>query len=114
MEGWKERDFGKSEAEKTKFFFRKCSLGENYSCPQVPSATREPFVEDNDCDENLTGDISGPTFIFVHQEPWQQKLMLKYGNTLSLLDATYKTTKYAFPLFLLCVRSNSGYIPVAY
>jgi len=33
---------------------------------------------------------------------------------LSLMDATYKTTKYALPLFLVCVRSNCGYIPVAY
>ena len=32
---------------------------------------------------------------------------------MTLLDATYKTTKYTLPLFLLCVRTNNGYIPVA-
>lgn len=32
---------------------------------------------------------------------------------MTLLDATYKTTKYSMPLFLLCVRTNSGYMPVA-
>lgn len=30
-----------------------------------------------------------------------------------LLDATYKTTKYALPLFQLCVKTNCGYKIVA-
>ncbi len=34
------------------------------------------------------------TLLWVHQEPWQQKLMISYGNTMSLMDATYKTTRY--------------------
>ena len=38
--------------------------------------------------------------LWVHQEDWQQKLCVKYGNTISLIDATYKTTKYDLPLFL--------------
>jgi len=29
-----------------------------------------------------------------------------------LLDATYKTTKYAVPLFFMCVRTNADYIVV--
>lgn len=32
-----------------------------------------------------------------------------YGNTISLLDATYKTTCYELPLFFLCVCTNVGY-----
>ena len=28
---------------------------------------------------------------------------------INLLDATYKTTKYALPLFFLCVHTNVGY-----
>ena len=35
------------------------------------------------------------------------------GNTLSLLDATYKTMKYELALFFLCVRTNVGYSVVA-
>ncbi len=27
----------------------------------------------------------------VHQEQWQKELMCKYGNCISLIDATYKT-----------------------
>ena len=53
------------------------------------------------------------TLLWVHQEAWQQELMLTYGNTISLMDATYKTTRYDLPLFFVCVRTNSGYCVVA-
>ena len=53
------------------------------------------------------------TLLWVHQEPWQQELMLKYGNVISLMDATYKTTRYDLPLFFICVRTNTGYCVVA-
>ena len=121
VEDWKEKDSGKCENEKTKFFLRKCSEEplQKFTQVQAPCTINEPFVGDDGYNEsgneedNSTCDIMGQAFLFVHQEPWQQRLMLKYGNTLCLLDATYKTTKYSLPLFLLCVRSNSGYIPVA-
>ena len=50
--------------------------------------------------------------LYVHQEKWQRELLLKYGSEICLLDATYKTTKYAVPLFFLCVKTNSGYAVV--
>jgi len=53
------------------------------------------------------------TLLWVHQEPWQQLLMTMYGNTISLMDATYKTTRYDLPLFFVSVRTNSGYCVVA-
>ena len=53
------------------------------------------------------------TILWVHQESWQQQLMIMYGNTISLMDATYKTTKYDLPLFFISVRTNSGYCVVA-
>ncbi|XP_063232355.1 uncharacterized protein LOC134536550 isoform X1 [Bacillus rossius redtenbacheri] len=46
--------------------------------------------------------------LFCHQTKWQQKLLLRYGSV-CLLDATYKTTKYALPLFFLAVKTNVGY-----
>ena len=52
-------------------------------------------------------------FLFVHQEQWQKRLLHRYGQELVFLDATYKTTKYALPLFFLCVQTNVGYLPVA-
>ena len=43
------------------------------------------------------------TSLWVHQEAWQQELMLKYGNIVCLMDVTYKTTRYNLPLFFhLC------------
>ncbi|CAC5387654.1 unnamed protein product [Mytilus coruscus] len=47
----------------------------------------------------------------VYQTDWQQHLLQKYGNGMVFLDATY-TTKYALPLFFLCVLTNSGYAVV--
>ena len=34
-------------------------------------------------------------------------------NTISLIDATYKTTCYELPLFFICVRTNVSYSVVA-
>ena len=39
--------------------------------------------------------------------------MVKFGNTITLIDATYKATKYEKALFFLCVKTNVGYIVVA-
>ena len=38
--------------------------------------------------------------------------MAKYGNHITLLDATYKTTRYAVPLFFLAVKTNVKYMVV--
>ena len=56
---------------------------------------------------------SEQTLLWVHQESWQQDLLAKYGNVITLMDATYKTTCYDVPLFFLCVRTNVGYQTVA-
>lgn len=52
-------------------------------------------------------------FLFVHHEEWQRGILLRYGGDLVLMDATYKTTKYAIPLFFICVHTNVGYKVVA-
>ena len=53
------------------------------------------------------------SLLWVHQEPWQQDLMIKYGSVMSLIDATFKTTRYDLPLFFVSVRTNAGYCDVA-
>ena len=40
-------------------------------------------------------------------------LMRRYGNEIILLDATYKTTGYALPLFFTVVKTNVDYQIVA-
>ena len=49
------------------------------------------------------------TFLYVHQTQWQMRLLERYGNNISLIDATYKTTRYDLALFFICVRTNVGY-----
>jgi len=39
----------------------------------------------------------------------QQRILKKYGNFVCLLDATYKTTKYAIPLFFVATKTNVDY-----
>lgn len=55
----------------------------------------------------------GGSFLLVHQTLNQQKLLKTYGNELCLLDATYKTSKYAMPMFFVVVRTNTVYQIVA-
>ena len=40
-------------------------------------------------------------------------MLIKYGSSKCLLDATYNTSVYELPLFIVCVASNVGYINVA-
>ena len=69
------------------FFLRK------YSVSDDPSKTNEKFL-------------------FVSQESWQKDLLNKYGQSVFLLDATYKVTKYSLPLFFICVKTNVDYVVV--
>ena len=76
-----------------------------------------PYVEDvdqNDVegDECVMGRSGQTGLLFIHQTSWQQRLLQRYGD-MCLLDATYKTTRYAVPLFFLCVRTNVDYAVVA-
>lgn len=129
VERWTKENDIKNEHERTRFYFRKATEAVSSDDSKVPiiqkPGTQNKFSGDMICDsddedmdteddEDSDGELyTSNSFIFVHQEPWQQHLLIRYGNILALLDATYKTTKYSLPLFLLCVRSNAGYIPVA-
>ena len=71
-----------------------------------------PFISSEDT-SSTSENNSNQTLLFVHQEAWQQDLLSKYGNTISLMDATYKTTKYEIALFFVTVKINVGYSIVA-
>lgn len=74
------------------------------------------FNGNDGIDDELSITDSGnyeQTLLWVHQTNWQQQLLARYGNTMSLIDATYKTTKYELALFFICVRTNVGYSVVA-
>ena len=86
-------------------YFRPC-IGSKDKLDDQPTQTNDRCTDDiqNEHAQNL---------LWVHQEAWQRDLLIKYGNTITLIDATYKTTKYELPLFFLCVRTNVNYTIVA-
>jgi len=47
-------------------------------------------------------------FLLVMQTAKQRELLVKYGNTVTLMDAIYKTCKYNFPCFFLTVKTSVG------
>lgn len=51
--------------------------------------------------------------LLIYQNSWQKRLLQRYGQEIVYMDATYRTTQYAIPLFFVCVHTNVGYIVVA-
>ncbi|XP_071952734.1 uncharacterized protein [Antedon mediterranea] len=72
--------------------------------------TKEFYVNEDD-DELIPAESSqsSSAFFFAHQTEFQRHLLNRYGTNLCFLDATYKTTRYALPLFFLAVKTNVGY-----
>lgn len=81
-----------------------------YSSPSPNSA--HAIDEDDDSDVHIASEPS-KGLLFCYQSKWQQQLLLRYGNEMCLLDATYKTSRYAMPLFFVCVKTNFEYVVVA-
>ena len=81
----------------------------------TPVPTPVIFADINDDEVKLkeTSKECTQTFLWIHQNKWQKELLVKYGNIITLIDATYKTTKYDLALFFLCVRTNVNYAVVA-
>ena len=47
--------------------------------------------------------------MFVYQSKEMKNMYERYGNHMILLDATYKTTRYALPLFFVVVQTNVNF-----
>ena len=48
------------------------------------------------------------SFILVLQTKQQSKWLQLYGNTITCMDATYKTLRYGFPCFYVVVKTSLG------
>ena len=70
-------------------------------------------VKENSQDVNTEIPELQQNLLWVHQTKWQREMLVKYGNTMTLIDATYKTTLYDVPLFFVTVRTNVGYTVAA-
>ena len=74
-----------------------------YSLKSDTIASSQLSVDDNLSESQPAEKEYEETLLYVHQEDWQKELLTQYGNTLILIDAMYKTTKYTIPLFFhLC------------
>lgn len=93
------------------FLFR--GYGEVVQDPVPSSAPEEDHDSVDDDEVKVDGVTSKQKLLFVHQTAWQKKLLAKYGNNICLLDATYRTTRYALPLFFVVVKTNVDYQVVA-
>lgn len=90
----------KKDAPQSSFFFR--------------PFRSTPWTEHSTDDIKARGEwVSEETLLYIQQEEWQKELLTCYGNTVTLMDATYKTTKYSIPLFPVCVKTNVSYSIVA-
>ena len=47
--------------------------------------------------------------MFVYQSKAMKNMYERYGNHMILLDATYKTTRYALPLFFIVAQKNENF-----
>jgi len=48
----------------------------------------------------------------VFQSLGMKAVMRRYGNILTLMDATYQTSIYALSLFMIAAPTNAGYQPI--
>ena len=62
--------------------------------------------DDDDHDDIRLGKTKRTPLLFVYQNGWQRRLFSRYGKELTLLDATYRTRRYALPLFFMVVKTN--------
>ena len=65
--------------------------------------------DDDDHDDIRLGKTKRTPLLFVYQNGWQRRLFSRYGKELTLLDATYRITKYVLPLFFMVVKANTDY-----
>ena len=95
-------DKWKKKFPASNIFFRPKGIMDNNSVDATKDSTE-------DKDEVKLESGTETSLLFVYQSDWQSRLPSRYGNELVLLDATYRTTRYALPLFLLVVKTNIDY-----
>ncbi|XP_065683959.1 uncharacterized protein LOC100197960 isoform X3 [Hydra vulgaris] len=94
----------KVENPHRRFYLRPKGISENYAVKVECSA-----VESTEDEDEIVVEALSNSFLFVYQTEEMQRLLKIYGNEITLLDATYKTTKYSLPLFFLVVKTNVDY-----
>lgn len=110
-------DEWKSRYEQDKFYFRPHLHEDSHEDDIEQNSEIKSEMNDEGKEESVyltrhRTSSDGKTLLFVHQSEWQRRLLQRYGDV-CLLDATYKSTKYALPLFFVAVKTNVDYHIVA-
>lgn len=90
-----------------KMVYSRGSGSDQENCVAQVEGWKVKFPEDNFFYRPY--DKDGDRLLFVHQTNRQRHLMKRYGDELSCLDATYKTTKFSLYLFFVVVKTNMDY-----
>ena len=103
-------DQWRREDPSTKIYFRTKEKPGNVDKDEYDDGNSDLNEEDLDeNDEVKITESDANSILFVYQSEWQQRLLARYGNEMAFLDATYRTTRYALPLFFLVVKTNIDY-----
>ena len=94
------------------FFFRPHTTQDDANQTQNTESSSE--ADDDDIEDDIDAiqatrsSAQNHNLLFCYQSKEQRRLLSRYGN-MCLLDATYRTIRYALPLFFLCLKTNVGY-----
>ena len=99
----------KSKCPDEIFFFRPLVKYSDESSSVEKNMEDADDDENDDDDDNAVLPNSKNGLLFVHQTENQRRLLQRYANELTLLDATHKTTKYSLALFFLVAKTNVNY-----
>lgn len=110
IDQWKQTDPDSTHYFRPYLIKKDCS---DDTLPLGPQPAEKQSSSIGSDETTINGNQYEQTLLWVHQSDWQKELLIKYGNTISLIDATYKTTKYDLALFFICVKTNVGYSVVA-
>ena len=111
MSGKKVDEWRREDPSRNIYFRPKASSSGDPAPPEDDNS--DISSDEEDLEDIRISDYSCDSLLFVYQSSWQRRLLLRYGNELALLDATYRTTRYAIPLFFLVVKTNIDYQIVA-
>ena len=86
-------------------------LSEGFEDHNEKDGENDEFADLDDEFEGLplVGDGTTGKMTFVYQSHSMKRSYQRYGKHLVLLEATYKTTKYALLLYFLVVQTNVNY-----
>jgi len=79
----------------------------------TPVKSKKGFVRNDGIDDTAAITVHTPRLYYGCTRESGRELLKWYGNTISLIDATYKATRYDLALFFVCIRTNVGYSVVA-